>query len=245
MEAMSTMRAGFAFGLAVSAFAATAAAAPPDMATVPSAGNGEFAVEGSAATARGDGARLVACGAVLVSATDGSRAAVSCKDGARVELTSGAFQVGVGAAGAAIRIGGATLRASSVRLWAARAGARWLVRFEPDGELGSVVIEGDGTAATAAEGVAPDRSSLVPGEVHAFEGATPAPGPVEAASSAALREAATRLAPREAPRKPLVPRRVEGADDFKTGTTAAAAGGGEIELEEIEVEAGCIEVCVD
>jgi hypothetical protein len=47
------------------------------------------------------------------------------------------------------------------------------------------------------------------------------------------------------PGKALVPRRVESAADFKTGTTVAPASGGEIELEAIEVEAGCIEVCVD
>jgi hypothetical protein len=43
----------------------------------------------------------------------------------------------------------------------------------------------------------------------------------------------------------LIPRRVESADDFKAGAAGAADGADEIEIESIEVEAGCIEVCVD
>ncbi len=78
-----------------------------------------------------------------------------------------------------------------------------------------------------------------------FEGAAPATRPADPGPVADFRQAVARLAPRGEPRKALVPRRVEVADDFKARTVAAAAGSGEIELESIEVEAGCIEVCVD
>jgi hypothetical protein len=204
-----------------------------------------FAVEGSKGEARGDGARLVACGAVLVSATEGSRAAFSCADGVRLDLETGAFHLLVGSKGAAIRVGGVSLRATSARIWAANVADRWLVRFERDGELGSVELEVAEIAPAPESSGAPAQAALAPDEVHVFEGAAPAAGPADAGSIAAFREVAARLAPREAPGKALVPRRVESADDFKAGTTAAAASGGEIELEAIEVEAGCIEVCVD
>jgi hypothetical protein len=245
MEPMRKVQVGFVLGLASCAAAASAAAELPGVAPVPSVDGAAFAMEGSRGEAHGDGARLVACGSVLVSATDGSRASVSCADGVRLDLASGAFHVLVGSKGAAIRIGRTALRATSARIWAARVGDRWLVRFERDGDVGSAEIAADEAAAAPADGVAPAPNALSSQEVHVFEGPAPAAEPADAASIAAFRDVAARLAPREEPGKALVPRRVESADDFKAGTTAAAAGGGEIELEAIEVEAGCIEVCVD
>jgi hypothetical protein len=242
----------------LSAAALLAAAAParaelPSAAPVPSAGGAEFALEGAAeasprtATARGDGAQLVACGAALVSATDGSRLAIACGDGARIDLERGTFRIAIGSKGAAIRVGGASLRAASVRLRAGRVGDRWIVSFERDGDVGSVEIAGDAaTAAPAEDGAAPTPAALTASEVHFFEGGpAPAAEPADPAPLAAFHQAVNRLAPRAEPSPALTPRRVEDAADFKSGASAVAMGTGEVEVEAIEVEAGCIEVCVD
>lgn len=219
-------------GIALGA-AGPAAAEPPVAALVPVDGGAAFEPQGSSpgqVLARGDGATLVACGAALVSAADGSRASIACGGETRVELSNGAFRVAVGSKGAVIRVGAAELRAVNARLWAVRAGETWLVRFEGDGEQGAVEVDG---------------AALAPDAMHVLHDAASADGPADAGSVAASRDAIARLSPREGARRALVPRRVESADDFKAGATASAEGGGEIELEAIEVEAGCIEVCVD
>jgi hypothetical protein len=229
--------------------AATALAQLPNVAPVPSAQGAAFALEGAAdasprtATARGDGALLVACGAALVTATDGSRVAIACDDGARLDLNRGTFRIAVGSKGATIRMGGASFRAVSASIRTGRVGDRWGISFDRDGDVGSVEIAGDEAAAVPAEGVAPAPVALSPTEVRLFEGSVAvAADPV---ALTAFHEAFNRLEPRVEPRPALTPRRVESAEDFKQGATAVAMGAGEVEVEPIEVEAGCIEVCVD
>jgi hypothetical protein len=245
MEGSRMIRALAALG--VFAVGLPALAQPPIVAAVPGDG-AAFAVGASAAgaarpaTAEGDGAQLVACGVALVAATRGSRLVVDCTEGGGLALERGAFRVAVGAAGATIRLGEAALRAASVRVWAMRRGDQWLVRFERDGEAGSIQIAG----AAAPEGTeAPEPGALAPDELHAIAGSAPAAAAPDAAAVATFREAAELLAPRPRPRPALAPRRVESADDLATGAATAAAGTDEIEIEAIEVEAGCIEVCVD
>jgi hypothetical protein len=239
------------FAAALLAAAAPALAQPPSVAPVPSAQGAEFALEGAAdasqrtATARGDGAQLVACGATLVTATDGSRVAIACGDGARLDLDRGAFRIAVGSKGATIRMGGASFRAVSASIRAGRVGDRWVISFSRDGDVGSVEITGDEAAAAPAEGAAPAPVALAPTEVRVFEGSAPAAAAADPATLTAFHAAIDRLKPRAAASPALTPRRVESADDFKQGATTVAMGAGEVEVEAIEVEAGCIEVCVD
>jgi hypothetical protein len=208
-----------------------AEAVVPEAAIVPAAGDATFTLEGAVepgsatVVATADGARLVACGAAVVAAGRGSRARISCAEGAQLRLEDGAFRITAGSKGVRILVGGAAITASSARLEVARVGERWLARRAPGDEGGAVSLE-------------PATPEQAPGAALAALG-------VGAADAAAFAGTVTGTAPKGGPRAALAPRPVErpvSANAVASGATSATA---DVEVESIEVEVGCIEVCVD
>jgi hypothetical protein len=226
------MRISFSFmaGAAAALVSLGAAAGVPDIARVPSANGAAFSGAVGAAAGReavvasGDGARLVACGAALVAAANGSRAVISCEGGPDISLDEGVFRITVGSARARIHVGGAALTAANAELVVAREGSRWLARWSPRADGGSVEMSRDGDPATGA-----GLSSL---EVS---------GP----DAARLDDAARYTLCQAAGAAPFAPRRVELPIAKGGSAGAGASDASDVEVESIEVEVGCIEVCVD
>jgi len=216
------------------AFEAFAAVPERDAALIVTANGATFTAErpdGAAPisiVANGDGARLVACGAAVVSAAHGARAKVSCGDSALLSLEDGAFRITAGSHPIRIVAGDAHLALTNARLEIAFIGGRWLARLVGKGEAGGI----------AAEGFARE---FPPEELVALGAEVDAP----ARDLAAFETASKFAAPAAEIRRALIPRRVEKPLDEIFAASAAQGGAAEVELEAIEVEAGCIEVCVD
>jgi hypothetical protein len=187
-------------------------------------GRADDTAPGGASTAKSDGARFLPCGAALVTASSGSRLSSSCEGGALVALEDGAFRIVAGSKGVRITAGGTALDASNARLEIARIGGRWLARGVADGD-------------------APLPGALAAGGIVELGGA--AGGPLAGGDAAAFDKAVARAAPVVAPNRALVRRKVEAPIASGAAVGAAGEGAADVEVESIEVEVGCIEVCVD
>lgn len=234
----------------------------------------------SSLAARGaDGARLVAFGRAVISATLGSRVEASRPDDddtPRVELSSGAFLVHVGKEPLSIRAGGSTLRAVSAELLLARRGESWIVTLRktladsggarvvlppaprpepeesPDGQETS--DEQEPSEKDEEPGERSDsplevetRYPLEPGEPRVLV-AGGQPRPARDRDSELLKKAVERLERPSAPKAAaaVAPIDVESPDDFAAVSADETSGSAsEIEIEEVEIEVGSVEVCLD
>ncbi|MFO8071603.1 MAG: hypothetical protein R6V85_06975 [Polyangia bacterium] len=285
-------RLSFPLALACAVFASGAlageqAAPSPALLPVPVPGSPQARFDGagsdsapSSLVARGaDGARLVASGRAVISATLGSRVEVaqSEDDGAPlVELSSGAFLVHVGKEPLSIRVGGSTLRAASVEVLLARRGESWMVllrrtladsggarvvlppdpRPEPE-QISNEQETPDGGESPEKDGESAEQSDspleietrypLEPGEPRVLV-AGRQPRPAKERDSELLKKAAERLERPSAPKTEaaVAPIDIESPNDFAVVSAGDASdSASEIEIEEVEIEIGSVEVCLD
>jgi hypothetical protein len=220
-----------------------------------------------------DGARLVAFEAALLTAVIGSRvelAAAPTAEGeqpAALSLLQGAYHVVTGSKPVDLKLGRATIRASRAELLVAQLGQAWVVRILERSEGGKVVAlpqespqpapapaepatdEDEPEAATpiaAAPAPEPDPAvELEPGTSYTIRKGRP-PLKADRRATQLLDKTNERLLPQPGPQTTLLePRDITDPSDFSIlgGVTDDALA--DIELEDIEVEVGCVEICVD
>jgi len=222
--------------------------------------------------ARGqDGVKVVACKAAIVTGVINSHIRARCvsdeNDGdPSIELVNGAFHVHVGGKPVKVQMGDTIVRLLLAQMIAVKTKNGWVVQIKHLCEAGSAKIHPP--PAALREPAAIDPAAPVP---DGSDPAATAPAPREipavpirqgqrfrlvgndkptAASSKEkklLGRAIGRLLPtsKKAPRPLLDPRDLEDPEDFAivAGTSEAALG--ELEIEAIEVDVGCVEICVD
>jgi hypothetical protein len=169
-----------------------------------------------------------------------------------------------------LRLGDTVLRASRAAVTAVGLGDRWVVQVEPESDEGFAEVippappppaetapdEGDEAEADAELAPTPPAPPapirLAPGKRHTLSGGQPRAA--DKRESQLLDQAVDRLIPGAADRllpvqRPQVvqlkPRDVEDPRDFVVIGAGADAALGELELEDIEVDVGCVEICVD
>jgi len=215
-----------------------------------------------------DRARLVAFEAVLITAGMGSEVAIEpaladADHPAVVALRSGAFRLIVGSRAVELELGDNHVRAVSSELTIARLDDVWIVQVAPAGEGGRVELippapaeppppvaedlPEDGAEETPppAAAPAPEPVALTAGKRHALKH-----GELEKADrrqSELLDKTAERLAdpPADPASSPLAPRDIEDPRDFAVTSAGADAALYDLEIEDIEVDLGCVEICVD
>jgi len=237
---------------------------------VPAAGgaDGTFLIatgdDGSVeATAAGDTARLVAGKAMLVLAADGSRLAIPAgrdpsADVLIVRVIEGAFRLLVGSSPVRLSVAGTDLeirRAELILVSRKEAFALRILAVRPDGTAfvhppppspsavaGDATDEADGEIPVSA----PPRRVLAPGESIVLAlNAAPMRAPRVATDALAAVEAALALVPVSAAGPRLRPVAVEDPADLAFARTRGGIGDTDIEIEGVEIEVGCVEVCVD
>lgn len=211
------------------------------------------------ATASGDGARLVAHGALLLIAADGTvlRAGPVRDDQpgeSALEILRGACRLVAGSTPSRIVVAGhvLVLRRAEVLL-VGRAGA-FALRVVDLGPEGGVHVEGRPAAAAAPESeeeqpqAAPPapRRTLAAGErlvLAPHRDLLPVTRPAAAALDAVAADLPLAIPPEAGGRLSPVP--VEDPADFVFSRGRGGIGDTGIELESLEIEVGCVEVCVD
>ena len=221
--------------------------------------------------ARGqDGVKVVACKSAIVSGVIGSHVRARCvldKSGdPSIELVDGAFHVHVGGNPMKVRMGDTIVRLLQAQMIAVRAKSGWIVQIKHLCETGSAEIHPPPTALP--EPAVVDPATPVPDENDPAATAParekiPAititqgqrfrligndkPAAASNQEKKILGRVIGRLLPtsKTAPTPLLDPRNVEHSGDFAivAGTSEAALG--ELEIEAIEVDVGCVEICVD
>ncbi len=222
--------------------------------------------------ARGqDGVKVVACKAAIVTGVIGSHVRARCasdeNDGdPSIDLVDGAFHVHVGGRPVKVRMGDTTVLILLAQMIAVKTRSGWVVQIKHLCETGSADIQPP--RATLPEPVTVDPSAPLP---DGGDPATTTPIPIEIPAipirqgqrfrlsgndkpsmasrleKKMLGGAIGRLLPtsRTIPAPLLSPREVEDPEDFAivAGTSEEALG--ELEIEAIEVDVGCVEICVD
>ncbi|MBW2276941.1 MAG: hypothetical protein JRF63_05575 [Deltaproteobacteria bacterium] len=220
--------------------------------------------------ARGeDRARMVAFEAVLITAGLGAKIALEAPAGegdqpARLALLEGGFYLVVGSKGIELELGDSVLRAVNAEVMLAKLGDTWIVQVKPEDEQGRVELVPPPLPEPAAldDGAAVDEDEAAPVT-------TPVPTPVvlpankrhtlkngkhhkaERRASDFLLKTIGRLVP-EPGGEPqpkhiaqLTPRDIEDPRDFVVTATGSDAALSDLEIEDIEVDVGCVEICVD
>jgi len=230
--------------------------------------------DGSAETwvAKGaDGARAVVCGGALVTAVLGARLHADCGGATdeapgRIRLVSGGFHLHVGSAPLHVILGETTLEARSSELIAARLKDDWIVQIKPLDDTGGVAVLPPATPVEAEPPATADPTDDAAEQPPATPAPPPAPlalepgkrfvigagaDPAEASRRGRmfLGKMVTRLVPSDQAatgRGPLLSARdVESPADFAIDAAAATGAMTDVEIEGIEVEVGCVEICVD
>lgn len=197
-------------------------------------GAGGLCVPTAPLVARGNGARLVVDGRVAVAATDGARLGTGPRDpsGApTLVLLSGTHRVTAGSLPVVVSLGRGALEVRDAAIAAGLAGGTWIVEVLSIADKGRVESRSQpGAAMAAGQGLGMTTDGAV--------------APAGAAELAALVALADRLVARPAPIR-LEPANVEDPADLRPSRRAAEGSGEAVEIEAIEVEIGCVEVCVD
>jgi hypothetical protein len=218
-------------------------------------------------------ARMVAFEAVLITASLGARVALEAGPGegdqpAVVKLIDGGFHLVAGSTVVDLRLGDTVLRAVDAEVMAAKKGSVWIVQVVPRGETGRVAVvppapatppasveeeaaepEGETEGETAPEPPPmPEPVSLAAGKRYRLEDGKA--HKAQKNESELLVTSIERLIPDAAAEKTaatpsLAPRPIEDPRDFTVAATGADADLSDLEIEDIEVDVGCVEICVD
>jgi hypothetical protein len=219
-----------------------------------------------------DGARAVVCGAAVVTGVLGARLEADCTDDdeapVRIRLLEGGFHLHVGGTPMTVDLDGAQLEARSAELIAAKLKGSWIVQVRLLGDSGAVLAR-QPTPPPAAPSVEAELPPTDEPAAEPAEATPPAPLPPVPLASGTRYAVVPGEPPREASRRGrlflgkmlsrllpeteraqtrgtrLVARDVEHPADFAANAAAAAALMGDVEIEDIEVEVGCVEICVD
>jgi hypothetical protein len=239
---------------------------PPGVVSSASAGAGSFAFSSDAgalvAVASGDGARMVVQGAVLVIAGDGARLRIRTTDTTPVappviEPLDGPLRVLSGSGGARLEFNGSAFDLVRAEVLLARQNGAWALEVVAVADGGQVTLQ----PPAPTDAVAP--TDAPPGPVASSTPASP-PGPVAPGEILLL---APRAVPERAPPTrtvmlasaagrlialPAAPSgsrllsiAVEDPSDFIASRGRGDTSGASIDIEAVEVEIGCVEVCVD
>ncbi len=222
--------------------------------------------------ARGqDGVKVVACKAAIVTGIIGSHVRSRCasdeKDGdPLIDLVDGAFHIHVGGSPVKVRMGDTIVRMLSTQMIAVKTRSGWIVQIKHLVEAGSAEIHLP--RAAIPEPAATDQHAPLP---DGSDPATTTPAPTEIPTISISQGLRFRLAgndkpavaseqekkmlggaigrllptPKTAPAQLLDPRDVEDPGDFAVVAGTSEAALGELEIEAIEVDVGCVEICVD
>jgi hypothetical protein len=215
----------------------------------------------SLAIATGDGARLVARDTLLVIAGEGARlrfppGGADAAAASAIEPLDGPLRLVAGSVGARLDLSGFSLDLLRSELLLVRQGTSWALLVVAVAEGGGVMLHlspppsapaaTDGQLGVEIPGTAGPPRNLAPGESLALA-AGPAPGRVAPTAAALLVSVARRLPMlppvRSGPQ--LRPIAIEDPADFSTAGSRGGSGDAAIEIEAVEVEIGCVEVCVD
>jgi len=228
------------------------AAAAGDLLPVPGEAVFAPAADGAGLVAGGDGAVLVACRTLLIRAEKGVRVLASCDaEGPAATLEGGGFVARAGSTPASIRLGETVVLLQRATLTGAPRDGGWTVSATPLVESGSAVaiVPAQGSGPPSPEATGPPAEARIPLPAAAprqLGGAT-APGRDPKGQAAALQSLETRIAGRPvgSARPILKPRAIEDPRDFAAGASSGDLSIGALELDAIEVEVGCVEICVD
>jgi hypothetical protein len=189
-----------------------------------------------------------------------------------VKLIDGGFHLVAGSAAVDLRLGDTLLRAVNAEVMAAKKGTTWIVQVVPRGEEGRVelVPPAPATPPPPVEGEAAETEAEAGTETEAAPPPPPAPEPVplsagkrhalkggkavraQKSESELLATIIERLIPESNDTSKtavvaasLAPRDVEDPRDFVVASAGADADLSDLEIEDIEVDVGCVEICVD
>ncbi len=224
--------------------------------------------------ARGqDGVKVVACKAAIVTGIIGSRIRARCvsdedknDEDPLIDLVDGAFHVHVGGRPVKVRMGDTTVRILLAQMIAVKTRSGWIVQIKHLGETGSAEIlppraalpepatidpsaplpDGDDPAATTPTPMEIPAIPIRQGQRFRLAG-NDKPSVASGREKKMLGGAIGRLLPTSSttPEPLLAPRDVEDPGDFAVVASTSEAALGELEIEAIEVDVGCVEICVD
>jgi hypothetical protein len=227
-------------------------AAAGDLLPVPGEAVFAPAEDGAGLVAGGDGAALVACRTLLIRAEKGVRVLASCgADGPAATLEGGGFVARAGSTPASIRLGETVVLLQRATLTGAPRDGGWTVTATPLVESGSAVAivpaQGSRLLAPEAAGQPAETRIPLPAAAPRQLGGTTAPGRDPKSPIATLQALEARIAGRpEGSATPVLkPRAIEDPGDFAAGAASGDLSVGALELDAIEVEVGCVEICVD
>ncbi len=218
-----------------------------------------------------DGVKVVACKAAIITGVIRSHVRARCasddKDGdPSIDLLDGAFHLHVGGRPVKVRMGDTIVRMLLAQMIAVKTKNGWIVQIKHLCETGSAKIHPPRAALPEPAAIDPsdplpdgdDPAAIPPApmEIPAIPirqgqrfrlAGNDKPAVASRREKKMLGRAIRRLLPtsEKTPSPLLDPRDVEDPEDFAivAGTSEAALG--ELEIEAIEVDVGCVEICVD
>ncbi len=227
-------------------------------ATFVKATDAENAALSSHEGAGADGACAVVQGKGLVCGTEGSKLR-SDDANKTVVLEDGGFSIHAGKKAVTIGIDSAKLTVKQSVVHLVKIDGKWVIAFVSTfRENATVTLETTlpVTPATLDNGKKPKdppaptiqhvsyKKNVLPGQTLSM---APSSAPVTAtdAQKYVVRNVGKRLKPKKGALAPLIAINVEHEDDLEAAVLAKHEAFEDIEIEDIEVEAGCIEVCLD
>ncbi len=210
------------------------------------------------ASASGGGARLIVRGTALVVAADETRLdfPAGVRDPAVIVPIDGALRLLVGSGGARLELNGFVLDLSRAEVLLSRQGAAWAIHVVEVAEGGTASLHPP-PAPSVVEAAAAEPGAQIPVPVYSprllasgtrlvlTAGAAPEPASPSACTALdAAGKTLLALSPLAAGNH-LLPIQVEDPADFAASPGRSGIGGTEVEIEAVEVEVGCVEVCVD
>jgi hypothetical protein len=219
------------FGLLIAsspALAAPVLVPHPTVAAIGFARNGE----GGELVARGgDGARLVAGGAAVITGAEGSKLTVGEGDVPRVALGGGGFALHVGSRAIVAEVCGAEIEARGAEILVLAAGDTCTVRVEQLFRGGSVAIRG------------PEPVPIPTRETRRIV-AGGDPGTAQPETPREMERLLKKLTVAPAPPR-IAPVDLEDPADLEKAAHGGELDQLEIETIEVEVDSDCVEICID